>query len=178
MISAGAAKGNGSYGPIQESKIKFISCTEIAILVFVMKPISVAYKIHRIFCRSSFQLYLWKFLCPEWHRWVINVYFVYKIKFGSPWVEAFLSWNFFVHWWGFWVTPLFLRNMFTWQFNLRVLQSLPMAKVFPLWWLVWCQLLCLFFDLVFCKNIEERVLLGLQSSDNSSLWVTCDVVTG
>lgn len=130
MITASAAKGSGSYGPIQESKVKLISCTVIAILEFVMKPFSVAYKIRSVFCRSSFQLYLWKFLCPEWQRWVINVFFVYKIKFGSPWVEAFLSWNLFVHWWGFWVTPLFLRNMFTWQFNLRVLQSHCLWKTF------------------------------------------------
>lgn len=118
MITASAAKGSGSYGPIQESKIKLISCTVIAILEFVMKPFSVAYKIRSVFCRSSFQLYLWKFLCPEWQRWVINVFFVYKIKFGSPWVEAFLSWNLSIYGdsgWPLYFWEICLLGSLTWE---------------------------------------------------------------
>lgn len=43
--TAHAAKGNGTYGAIHESKTKFVSCTDTSIGVFVIKLFSMTYEI-------------------------------------------------------------------------------------------------------------------------------------
>jgi len=45
VITARAAKGNGTHGAMQESKTEFISCTDTSIVVFVIKVFSMACRI-------------------------------------------------------------------------------------------------------------------------------------